>query len=171
MTGYLKTTSTASVISVPHALLAAAIAVAIFLVSLTLIRRRKAVSQATRSANDQSHRIEAQERRRYAQWTPQQMALAISRLGTDGSVKASGVRLTAEDVVCLVAAAPRVNGRPQFKDVAFIHSQFTGEVNFTNVSFGTANFAFAQFDQGAKFVGAQLPDAANFHAAQFGPQV
>ena len=105
------------------------------------------------------------------EWTRAALQRVLKRLRVDGSIDASNVRITAEQLRLILAAAPadpEQDGRPTFRDACFRGAMFAGDVDFRGTTFaGDADFALATFVENASFLGTQFLADASFVGATF----
>jgi uncharacterized protein YjbI with pentapeptide repeats len=105
------------------------------------------------------------------EWTRAALQRVLKRLRADGSIDASDVRITGEQLRLILAAAPadpEHDGRPTFRDACFRGAVFAGDVDFRGTTFaGDADFALATFVENASFLGTQFLAEASFVKATF----
>jgi hypothetical protein len=103
------------------------------------------------------------------EWTEGEWENILEQLRTDGTVEAEGVFLDAPSVKRLLAAAPRVNGKPHFTMASFARTTFGDEASFDGATFGDqVRFSEATFGDRASFVEATFGEVTFFDGATFG---
>jgi len=105
------------------------------------------------------------------EWDEAQFESVLERLVSEGTIDASGVRISAQQLERLVEAAPRdpdCSARSLLKDANFEKATFTGAARFVGATFsGAARFGGATFTGDAWFEGATFTGDAWFGAATF----
>ena len=103
-----------------------------------------------------------------AEQIPEGLDAELKRVGTEGTVDARGVVISAELLGQLLTAAPRTDDRPAFNAVRFEQATFQGEAVFEGASFqGDARFEQASFQGEAWFDWVSFQGEAGFGQASF----